>query len=357
MLKKFNLWGLRDSDTGEVVVPTEFDKIGDFVNGAAIVSKKIKVETEENKFEERYGFIFEDGKSIPVKYTDANYFYKNGYAFVKKNGKRGIVFRNGKEVFFEKDFCITETGIEDVFILMEKIGGYEKAYVKIDSKKSECKLITDFKYEMAGPFNFGRAIVRWNKYFGFIDKNGKEIIPTKYTEVENISEYLIHTKFYSQSNIVDLNGNILFKDVSSVQEYSSLDKVKFLVFFNYEKCCLINEKGEIFGRKYKSIGNFKYGMAKVQEGNKVSIVNEDFVEIITFRLKKEDSIGIKFGPGFAIVSKNDKEMLINKNGETLFKAKNGELIEFDNHLGIVIVTKKDKKMLINEKGETLDIIK
>jgi len=108
-----------------------YDKIGKFSNGVAIVHKNGLV-----------GAINTDGKEIiKPSYEKISGFGKDGIAYTHKNGLVGLIDNHGN-------------------------------------------VIVDNIYDMIGHFNGDKAVIRKNGLCGVINRKGKIIIDPKYTKLK-----------------------------------------------------------------------------------------------------------------------------------------------------------------------------
>lgn len=121
------------------------------------------------QLDDKWGFINPDGTNItPICFDNAEPF-SEGYAAVRLNGKEGFINRNG-------DFLS-----EPIF---DHVGKFRDgiAVVVLSGKygwiKSDGSFIVDPIYEET--FNHGNAImVKLNGKYGYVDLNGKELIPCR----------------------------------------------------------------------------------------------------------------------------------------------------------------------------------
>jgi hypothetical protein len=71
----------------------------------------------------------------------------------------------------------------------------------------EGKDVISIKYENANTFEEGLASVQINEKWGFIDKTGKEVIPIKYNEVSSFSEGKAEVTLNGRTFYIDKKGN------------------------------------------------------------------------------------------------------------------------------------------------------
>ena len=103
--EKDGLWGVKRSETGEVICEPEFDYVDHFSSGYAVISKKGK-----------RGFIDKEGKRVFEKYCDVKRFV-NGLAAVK--------------LFFERWTFIDENGKELTKNTYLEVGSFDSFYYAV----------------------------------------------------------------------------------------------------------------------------------------------------------------------------------------------------------------------------------
>lgn len=239
-------WGFIDQ-TGKEIVSLKYDRIYAYKEGIAVVEKGEKKYFTVNKtgketllnydrigsesydrivveVNKKFGFINSKGEVVvPLKYDNAYDFSKwqrTGYlANVSQGNKSGFIDTSGREVvplkydlvglFREglarvtmdivpvvdsKNGYIDSTGnlvipmiynsagnfSEGLAAVSKKIGKSNYVYAYIDMTG---KVKIPFDFESAQEFSGGLAAVKKNGKYGFIDKEGKEIIAFKYDRV------------------------------------------------------------------------------------------------------------------------------------------------------------------------------
>jgi hypothetical protein len=91
-----------------------------------------------------------------------------------------------------------------------------RAWVKLNGKYGFVDLqgneVIPLKYDDAFNFSEGRAEVSLNGKYGFIDVNGNEVIPLKYDRVYSFSEGRLRVKLNRKYGFVDVQGNETWED-------------------------------------------------------------------------------------------------------------------------------------------------
>ena len=164
-------------------------------------------------------------------------------------------------------------------------------------------------------YNDGMAMVRKNGKYGFIDKEGKEIISCKYDEAIGFNEGLA---------VVKKDG-----------KYGFLDK-----------------KGkEVIPFIYSSANAFSNGLSAVGKDGKYGFINKKGETIIPFVFDYAES----FNGESTIASKGDKSVIINKEGKIVKEFESGYLRDFSEGLAIYEKDENDELRYgyVDEKGNLI----
>lgn len=147
-----NKYGFMDTQ-GNIVIPTQYDNALDFSNGLAAVKQG-----------DVWGYVDKTGKEvIPLQYRNANSFGENVATVEKSLGNYVIIDKTGKEIR-ESEYANSE--------FHEELTSFsEYQFEKTKNKQGE----QDF---------------RSKKLVGFMDKNGKKVIPAQYRKVYAFSDGL-----------------------------------------------------------------------------------------------------------------------------------------------------------------------
>jgi hypothetical protein len=288
----YEYWGLLD-ENGKEIIPTEYDSVF-FPNDDLI---RVRNAT-------KYGFYDIDGTlAIDLKYESAKDF-SGGFSIVGINKKYGLIDKKGREVQalkfdkisdFKNGFAITETnmrhgllnnkGEEIISPLYYLVLIYSNGIIAAQDKDGwrflddQVKEMSNKRYQIVGSDFFNdRLLVVKNKEFGFIDKEIKEVISTKYRAADQFVLKVIRVMLDDGVfQVVDLNGRELLNE--------AVDEIKGFVFeraiFKKDrKFGIINNLGvELTTRKYDEIEDFKNGIAKVRLNWNYGLIDYDGREI------------------------------------------------------------------------------
>ena len=219
----------------------------------------------------------------------AVYSESRGYGYVNKDSKEVIKckyceihdFHNGRaKVRYDCDYGYIDT-LGNIFV-----------------KKDGEEVLISNKYDWAYDFDSEIAIVQKGKKYGCIDKKMNEVLPCV---------------FYSSEDVVKAYKKVQIKSSSEDYENAMMELETPILYEDNKMYGYKNKNGiilcpPIFTEAHK----FVEGLALVQLGGKVGYLNEN----LEFEIKPEYIIGEDFSEGLALV---DRRKYINKRGECIIK--------------------------------------
>ncbi len=237
---------------------------------------------------------------VPAKYSFAGEFFENK-AVVKFNNKFAFVDNNGNELTpFKYDFAL------------KFINGF--ARVKRDDKwtfiDAQCKEITPFKYTEIHDFNNHVAKVKYDDYYLLINEKGEEITQNKYFSISDFSgNFCVVTVRENTHNIYqDITRGGLINNLGKEILKCEYDKFSdfgdsFIKFSKDGKYGLLDKAGAIIlPCEYNVIADFKDDIAKLKRGDKYGFINASGKLIVPCKYKK-----YKILPDQLIAVKEKKE--------------------------------------------------
>lgn len=255
----------------------------------------------------KWGFINNRGNfAISPNFDYAEDFQDNGLAVVSVNNSFGIINTIGNFVVLPKYNYINE------YSEGRAVASYNGEYKLIDENGS---ILNTKKYDYVGNFKNGRAIAsafdEKGKYlYGYLDRDGKEVIPLKYE---------------SASDFVEGKAVVKIKD---------------------EDYALIGPNGEVFNSyKYYFVGSLGEGLLVFQEkmDGKFGYIDEKGRVII----KPQFNMAQPFSQGRAIVNTRSDSIvskcgLIDKAGNYKIKPEYNDIILLgENRAAVGIAIKKE----------------
>ena len=193
----------------------------------------------------------------------------------------------------------------------------------------------------------GLIKVRLDGKYGFINKDGEEIIPCKYEEVESVRKGMAKVKSKEGWGLANENGEEIipckYEDVDVF--FDGLALVQSNEGWGWG---FVNENGEeIIPCKYIDADDFFDGLARVHSKEGWGFVNKDGEEIIPCKYKDADA----FSDGLARVHSKEGWGFINKDGEEIIPCKYKYADAFS--YGLARVQSKEGWGFVNKDGEEI----
>lgn len=268
----------------------------------------------------KYGFINENGqKVVDLKYDYAEDF-KNGFAKVGNDSKRGIRFGLiglfGEEIIKPKYSNLTHF-IEGIAIAKTE----KDKCIAFDTDGTK---ITKKLYDYISTFHEGVAIVEQNKKYGFIDKEGNEIVPLIYDRVDQFKDgfaiVTLNNDNQYEKGIIDKKGNVVIpiklKSVTNINENRFIGEG----YNNY--IYIYNEKGFVVNvLDYDSVSEYNNGYSGVSKRDKLGLIDINGKEIIApkYSVLYSASNVYKESKGLYIFEEKEKYGVIDNNGKIIVK--------------------------------------
>lgn len=198
-------------------------------------------------------------------------------------------------------------------------------------------------YNYVGNFSEGLAVARLNSKQGFIDKTGKKVIPFKYEYARGFSEGLAAVRLGSRYGFINKSGEevVPFKYDDAWEFSGGLAAVKFK-----DKWGFIDKTGrEVVLFKYDQAFPFSEDLALVELNNKHGFIDKTGREVVP--LKYDGAIA--FYGGLAGIQLNNKWGFIGRKGKEVVLPKYDDIKPF--YGGIAQVELNGKYGFIGENGE------
>ncbi len=186
-------YGLIDQ-TGKEITDFTYERIFTWGNGRALT-------WDANR---RRGYLDELGQiAIPLEFSGADHFCE-GLARVEKDGRRGVIDKNGQVVFW------SETAVEKEHLYgvhwPSRVCKMHEGLI-MDRRNEKCgfrnakgDVVIDFAYDDAVEFSEGMASVKIKNKWGYVNANGDLEIPPKFDEPSFFREDRAHAKIKLKVN-------------------------------------------------------------------------------------------------------------------------------------------------------------
>ncbi len=237
---------------GETAIICDCDKAKDFSDGMAVIMKY----TTDAHDDMVYGFINKEGIQIlPPIFMDATDFQR-GLAYVLDKDKRGYIDKTGNYMI------LLQNAVGSRF--HEGMAAVSNEHYKSGFINKNGDLVIDYKFDEAGYFSEGLAVVGLNGKYGYINKKGESVINPVFDYAMPFNEdravvgkldnsYKIHWGFIDKTGTAKVIT--LFDDAMDFSQ--GLSAVK-----KNKKWGFVDKSGEyVLESQYSSAGSFVDGLA------------------------------------------------------------------------------------------------
>ncbi len=291
---------------GNTILDDNYRAVGNFVQGLAWV-----------KTDQGVGYIAPDGSTkISFDYSQA-FDFKNGIARVVKEGKFGLIDTQGNFILKPKFTHIAPFDEDGLAIV--RYGNRITNYGIINQSG---QMITDQSYRKIHPFKEGRALVKHKEGYGFIDKNGLLVIEGNYSKAANFTEGRAMVQRNNRCGYIDLAGREIIPLTYS--KCLDFDDGKAVVYEGLRKGGIIDLAGEeIIAPGINRLLGFQEGRGLVRKDYQFYYIDESANWRDGYFEKAE-----RYQHGVAVVRKNGKWGIINRNGLNVISHKYDDIDDF-----------------------------
>ncbi len=363
--------GFKDAN-GKIIVTPVYDTLKAFEDGLAVVGKRVTYSDFE------YGLINKTGKLVvPVKYVSI--YIRNGFivaeANVKGFQKSGFIDKTGKMItplkydyvgdissdmarvgIANKYGYINKAGIEIIPVKYERIYSADNGII-ITEKDGKPILVnktakeTPLNYEKVGYEQFGKLLVKQNNKYGFINTKGEIVIPLKYDNAWDFSEwqrtgYLSNVRLGGKSGFIDTSGKevvpLKYDNAGLFREGLATVTMNLVPAVDSKNGYIDSTGNLVIPMIYNSAKYFSEGLAAVskQAGGRnftYGYIDQMGKEVISFSYESAE----EFSEGLAAVKKNGKYGFIDKTGKEVIPYKYEMVISgFSNNRAKVVLNGK-----------------
>lgn len=331
-----------------VAIPIEYDRIYQFYEDYTLAQKNGK-----------WGVIDKQGKAIkPFEFEDIKYRDKN-LIFATLNGKRGAIDIQGNTktpFIYDKinvDDEISEFYWGSMYAFHDAQYSVYKDY-RTGAIDSTGRLIVPCKYDKIGAYDGWYTCVEDDNKWGYVDTLGNVAIPFVYDKaypfINDIAVVAIDEKF----GLINRSGKLI---TSYKYDYIENNKYGCLEGRIDGKYRLIDRKGKVILSPFDNIQNFKNGVYAVNNENKKDENDDELYAIVDAKGKMKDSyqytdLSNEFSDDILILKKGNFYGGINTKGEEVIpfiydRCDN----EFNN--GILQVERNGKEGIVDTTGREI----
>ncbi|MBQ2067805.1 MAG: WG repeat-containing protein [Paludibacteraceae bacterium] len=200
------LVGMWDKDFS-VVIPADYESLG------APTADKLVAFAEDYDDDEGFGYLDFNGKVVIEPEWYYAYDFEDGMAVVvvKKGSGSDASYKYG--LINKKGEYLVEPQKNPLYSLGENRIGMTKSSGKVVMCDKNLEEISG-SYDKGYPFTCGLArVYKDEKGYGFVNKNGEEIVSCKYSSARTYADNVVFVKKDADSKweVLDKNGESLFK--------------------------------------------------------------------------------------------------------------------------------------------------
>lgn len=302
-----NKWGLLDK-TGKLVIPCQYDSIGDIRGGIAEVGIGKGRPPGPATIDGLWGHVdINTGKEIlPIKYNVIEAADDSLLYTVHTDNKMGVVNQEGK------------------FIV--PLG----------------------RFDRISRFTAGFAIVEKNEKFGVIDRTGKVIIPILYNEIESFDNGVALARKGDKYGVLNTYGNTVipfnYSSADTKNGVSSMRKNGETTIFN-KSGKIIASEGK-YDAVYAVTDHLIYVYLEGMGVGAIDMSGKEIVPLIYAGVKETKN-------GIAIVQINERYSVINQYGKVVLPLDTYSFVTINDDRSINVVTKEGEAVLKDDNGNTI----
>ena len=311
-VKKNNLYGFVDLQLNEVIPCIYDDTYHTIVNGFCSVKKG-----------DKWGFVDRKNRIIIPFEFDKIVCKAKYLACAKKDNQTFLIDLEKRKIKRIKDYDFYPVSMNSENFI--KIGNSGFNYVGVINREGNEIIPLERKY--TDILDDGRAyryaiilsegmmvVQRENKWWGYVNSKGKEIIPCIYEEAKPFSEGLAAVMKDDKWGFINKKGNVV---IPFIYEEAHSFSGGIAAVYSDEGWCFINKKGkQISTEIYDSVEPFCEGLAATEKDGKWGYINNQLQVVIPFMFESADSFN-KSEEAYVSYKSSKYNFLINTKGEVI----------------------------------------
>jgi hypothetical protein len=255
------------NSNGAIVIQPQYDEVGVFRNGLAVVSK-----------ESKYGVINKKNELIVDFVYDEIVDFQDDRAIVSKEEKYNLIDRSGKEISSGK-FSDLSSFHKEIYIGLE-----DSLYLFLDKNLN---LVSDLKCQEIGDLLDGYSIVQVNNFYGVIDSNLRVRIPFQFDEIGRFENNIFIYSSSGKRGLIRSDGTKITEPI-----YDEIGEL------NIENNTTVVKSGSLIS------------WIKIDGGNFFDFSTEYFPNALELA---------QFSKGYAVYRKKGKYGFVDSKGKLAFK--------------------------------------
>lgn len=300
--------------------------------------------------------------------------FSEGLAMVRINGKAGLIDKTGRVVVHPHFLRIGASNHTNTFtyynfydgfsegLIAASIGEYPSIFYGCIDHKGD--FVVQPKYDLLGTFREGLAPFLRSGLWGYVNKQGVEVIPPAFRDANSFSNGIAAVRTNNNRAVfIDKAGHIVLEKTKNRffswnNDHFPLSKDEFYRVHNFNdgwakvECFssgvkgFIDSVGNFIRIRYDSFGNFNEGLAwfYVKNLTKCGFIDTRLKVVIEARF---DQAG-DFHDGLATARLGGKWGYINKTGQWAIPCQYDKALPFQEHLAAIAID--DKYGYIDRSG-------
>ena len=248
------IWGYID-ETGRMAIKPAYSEISSFSEGLAAVSVA-SAQTDKERYYYKWGYIDREGKwAIEPHFKEARGF-REGRAFVKlPNGAGAFIDKTGRVIVTAQTDPNDPGAIVGGILFFLSLGfneGPAPVSVSWPRDTPELRQVDAVGVPKVGTFGL----------FGYLDLNGRIVIPARWTEAEPFSEGLaaVRRNYGERASCIDKSGAVVITGPCG-----TFSEVLAATKFAEARWGYIDKKGAmVINPRFEVAGMFREGLAAVK---------------------------------------------------------------------------------------------
>ncbi len=265
-------WGIANID-GQIISQPQYDEI-----------ELLENDFFQTKKNNKYGLLSTLGKVVLANESEEIKIYNDNLFFFQKNKKWGAVNQKGQPLIrpsFQSFFTLADNFI--------KLISNNRVYLYSVPKE---KIITKGEYQSYYSFSKKYVLCKKDKKIGLLDWLGKELLTTKYDEIQSFAKDQFRVNIKGKWGVVTIGDHEI---IPFEYDYITPLKSKICVVKKFGKLGIVNFKGqEQVQPKYDKI-NIEGGKAKAYQRELLTVLNFDKDGILKGEDEFQNHLTLKIG--------------------------------------------------------------
>ncbi len=278
---------------GRIIIPLEYDRLPD-KKSTGLFGRNLFATCKKNG---KYGIVDTAYQTvIPFEYESLQ-IYTPQKIMARKNGKMGVINVKGEVIVPFKFDKVKTSSRKDIYIVESKKA--EKTICALIDSAQNMLVPFERNYQWIDSFENGKACIKQNGKYGFIDEKGKEVMSPKYDEAIEEWNILMEVIKDGKRGVIDSFENIIIEPI-------------------YDRISLLNNGGK--EKLFRVSKNGKAGILKYNGETLIPPTKYEEIKVLSIYSSFGNSYGWggeMFKNGYTVVVQNGKQGIIDSTGREI----------------------------------------